>query len=277
MSEGSDLDSEINHALLKSGEGYREQRRLMQKLYGYVFAMLLLSVSAALAQETPQATVAHQGRAEGQQGSVSRPQRIIPRLMPKPPVISPGQRRKLERALEEERRGRPSPPTPSGPIRYAPPEEKTQTEPKTQPTIQLRKPKPGPREDPPPSALVSFLGNAIGPPGIGGGPSVNEPSLAQSGKNVVYVGNWYFARSSNGGLNWSFINPFADMPDFCCDQEAIYDRGRDLFLWYRQGVRDNTGKNRFRLGVSSNGGATWCTYSVTPSNRIRPLIFLSLP
>jgi hypothetical protein len=56
------------------------------------------------------------------------------------------------------------------------------------------------------------------------------------------------------------------MSDFCCDQDVVYDRGRDVFLWYRQGVRDTTGKNRFVVGASTTGGASWCTYSFTAAN-----------
>jgi hypothetical protein len=179
--------------------------------------------------------------------------------------MSPEQRAVLERALSEERRGRPEPTRPREPPPYARPRGNTQTEPSDVPILQLN-PTRAPA-DPPPSALVSFLGIAVGPPGVGGGTPIDEPAVAQSGKNVVYTGNWYLARSSDGGLNWSFVNPFADMSDFCCDQDVVYDRGRDLFLWYRQGVRDNTntGKSRFVLGASTDGGATWCTYSVTPS------------
>jgi hypothetical protein len=114
-------------------------------------------------------------------------------------------------------------------------------------------------------ALLFFQGRDIFPKGSNGGSAVNEPSVAQAGKNVFYVGNWYAAHSSDGGLNWSYINPWADMQDFCCDQDVIYDRGRDLFIWYRQGTFDASGKNRFLLSISTDGGISWFSYSISPS------------
>jgi hypothetical protein len=97
---------------------------------------------------------------------------------------------------------------------------------------------------------------------------INEPSVAQSGAFIFYTANWFAARSTVGGVGrgaWSYINPYADMPDFCCDQDVIADRGRDIILWYRQGnYNSNTGQSRFVLGVSSDGGASFCNYSYRP-------------
>lgn len=93
--------------------------------------------------------------------------------------------------------------------------------------------------------------------------TINEPSTANSGKNLFYTGNWYAARSRDGGDTWSYVSPYADMPDFCCDQDVVYDKGRDIMLWYRQG----TGMpNRYLLSSSNDGGASWCTYSINNSN-----------
>jgi hypothetical protein len=114
-------------------------------------------------------------------------------------------------------------------------------------------------------ALLSFLGAVVMPPATAGS-SINEPSLAQAGKNVLVSGNWYLARSTDGGVTWSYISPSTDMSDFCCDQEVLYDRGRDLFVWYRQGAFGATGKNRFLISSSADGGQTWCRYSIAPSN-----------
>ncbi len=113
-----------------------------------------------------------------------------------------------------------------------------------------------------PQTLVSFFGTSLTPQGS----VVNEPSLAQAGGVVFFTGNWYAARSTDGGLSWSYANPFADMADFCCDQDVVYDRGRNLLLWYRQAVGNQTGQNRFVLSVSTDRGETWCSYSVSPTN-----------
>lgn len=96
--------------------------------------------------------------------------------------------------------------------------------------------------------------------------SINEPSVSQSGKNVFYTGNRYAARSVNGGQTWTYVDPFADFPNFCCDQDTVYDPTRDTHIWYRQGNKPTTatGTNSFKLSSSRDGGATWCTHTVSP-------------
>ena len=46
----------------------------------------------------------------------------------------------------------------------------------------------------------------------------------------------------------------------------IHDKGRDILLWYRQGVQLGGGDNNFKIGVSSNGGASWSQYTITYTN-----------
>ncbi len=96
--------------------------------------------------------------------------------------------------------------------------------------------------------------------------TVNEPSSANSGSYVFYTGNWYAARSTDGGSTFSYIDPYADMPSFCCDQDVLYEQSRDIFIWYRQGVADTNGVNFFRLGVSNDKGATWYFYNFYPTD-----------
>ncbi len=96
--------------------------------------------------------------------------------------------------------------------------------------------------------------------------TINEPSVASNGSYVFYTGNFYAARSTNGGSTFSYVDPYADMPTFCCDQDVIYDKNRDMFIWYRQGIADANGVNFFRLGRSNNGGATWIFYDVYPTD-----------
>lgn len=90
-----------------------------------------------------------------------------------------------------------------------------------------------------------------------GGSDVNEPSVAQNGNDVFYTGNWYAALSTDGGNTFSYINPFTDMPTFCCDQDVIYDPSRDMTIWYRQGIKEADGSNFFRLMVFDNKGESW--------------------
>ncbi len=98
---------------------------------------------------------------------------------------------------------------------------------------------------------------------------IAEPSIAQNGKYVFETWNWGAARSVNGGATWSYINPYA-MADFCCDQDVIYDKGRDRMFWLRQGLSGSFAspfggtENRDLITVD-NGAASLCTYDLRPS------------
>ena len=93
----------------------------------------------------------------------------------------------------------------------------------------------------------------------------DEPSVANRDKLIFYTGNWYDVRSLDGGSTWTYIDPFKDMHDFCCDQDIIYDSTHQIFIWYRLGAFDSNGENRFRLGISSDT-SNWLFYNVSPRN-----------
>ena len=94
--------------------------------------------------------------------------------------------------------------------------------------------------------------------------ATNEPSVGNNGRYVFYTGNWYAARSVDGGATWGYIDPHADF-DLCCDQDVIYDKSRDLLVWFRLGKtrKDASDKDisKFRIGVSTNGGASFCFWN----------------
>jgi hypothetical protein len=96
--------------------------------------------------------------------------------------------------------------------------------------------------------------------------NVLEASVATGGKFVFYTGNWFAARSTDGGFSFSYVNSFSGFPDFCCDQVTIYDEARNAHFWLRQGIADVNGENIFKLGVSTNGAASFCTYNFAPKN-----------
>jgi hypothetical protein len=92
---------------------------------------------------------------------------------------------------------------------------------------------------------------------------VGEPSVAQSGGTVFYTGNWY-AASSNADATASlpsYIDPSADMSDFCCDQDVVADRGRDMIIWSRLGIGGN---GRFVLSRSIDQASTFCSWELNP-------------
>jgi hypothetical protein len=69
--------------------------------------------------------------------------------------------------------------------------------------------------------------------------SVDEPSVAAAGNIVVYTGNWYAARSVDGGQTFQYIDPFKAFPDppnlgYCCDQVVNYLPAIDTFVWLLQ-------------------------------------------
>ncbi|HEY3247960.1 MAG TPA: hypothetical protein VGK88_06700 [bacterium] len=121
-----------------------------------------------------------------------------------------------------------------------------------------------------PGTYTIFRTTAVAGAPAGFKSNVAEPAVAQSGKQAWLTHNWYAARSADGGVTWTYVSPFTDMADFCCDQDAIYDRGRDIIIWYRQGIYNTApapaGQNRIKIGVSTNGGVSWCTYTFSPVN-----------
>src|SRR5882672_633578 len=69
--------------------------------------------------------------------------------------------------------------------------------------------------------------------------SVGEPSVAAKDNVVMYTGNWYAARSIDGGQTFQYIDPFTAFPDppnlgMCCDQVVNYIASIDTFVWLLQ-------------------------------------------
>jgi hypothetical protein len=94
--------------------------------------------------------------------------------------------------------------------------------------------------------------------------TVAEPSVGNQGPIVFYTGNWFAARSADYGSSWNYVNPLQGMSDFCCDQDVIYDKNYKIFIWYRQGMKDANGENRFILSISKDA-QTWTSYSIHPT------------
>jgi hypothetical protein len=101
------------------------------------------------------------------------------------------------------------------------------------------------------------------PPGYGS--NVMESSVGIAGRMGFYTGNWFAARTGNGGSGWVYVSPWSGYPNFCCDQIAIYDEARDIFLWLRMAVPTGTG-NDFALTVFPKDPslAGW-TYYIPPT------------
>jgi hypothetical protein len=111
-----------------------------------------------------------------------------------------------------------------------------------------------------PDSFRNFLTKGLLSP-IGFNSNVSEPALAQNGKYLWVTHNWYAARSTNGGNTYTYVSPYADMPEFCCDQDAVHDERRDLFIWSRQGIFQNN-QNRIRFSVSNNFASSFCSWDL---------------
>ena len=108
-----------------------------------------------------------------------------------------------------------------------------------------------------PKQVSIFRNVALTDPNTGGQTStVGEPSLANSGKHILFTGNWYASRSSDNGATWTMLDPFTFFPPadggFCCDQTVHYDQGRDLTIWLLQYVKQN---NTNTLRIAAKSGA----------------------
>jgi hypothetical protein len=102
--------------------------------------------------------------------------------------------------------------------------------------------------------------------------TVDEPTAAASGNNIFVTGNWFASQSTDGGGNWSLVDPFTKFPSaaggFCCDQVVIYEPSRDIWIWILQYIRSG-GTNIFRVAVcrgASFGSWYWWDFSPTALN-----------
>ena len=101
--------------------------------------------------------------------------------------------------------------------------------------------------------------------------TTNEPSTGMNCETVFYTGNWYATVSSDGGRNFSYINPFTTFPaysgGFCCDQVVYFEKSRGIMCWYLQYRGDATG-NTVVLAISTSNSNTannvWQWYVITP-------------
>lgn len=137
------------------------------------------------------------------------------------------------------------------------------------PNARVIGPTPGTQSEPVgTNAFTDFqvIRNTAPSPPNGYASSIDEPSVGQAGKYVFYTHNWYAHRSTDGGQTWTGVDPFVDFADFCCDQEAIYSTGRNVLIWERMGLVPFGGtENTIKLGVSTNGGASFCNFDITPA------------
>jgi hypothetical protein len=104
--------------------------------------------------------------------------------------------------------------------------------------------------------------------------TVGEPSIAQHGDQILFTGNWYVARSTDGGTTWEGFDPgnyFPENPptDFSCDQSVMYVPRHDLFVWilqYEESTKDNTLRIAVKRGAERLDEGNWYTWDLTPAD-----------
>ncbi len=118
--------------------------------------------------------------------------------------------------------------------------------------------------------------------------SVGEPSVASNGQVVMYTGNWYAARSGDGGQTFQYIDPFTSFPDppnlgFCCDQVVNYIASIDTFVWLLQygpqpggAEQDNIQRLAFAKTADVLAGK-WRLFDLTTQNLGLAGMFLDFP
>jgi len=119
--------------------------------------------------------------------------------------------------------------------------------------------------------------------------NVGEPSVAVNGNVVFFTGNWYAARSVDGGRTFQYIDPAHSFPDppglhFCCDQVVNYIPSIDTFVWLLQyGLVDDSAPqhdNIQRLAFAKTqdvAAGKWRLFDITTAALGVPGQFMDFP
>jgi hypothetical protein len=102
--------------------------------------------------------------------------------------------------------------------------------------------------------------------------SVCEPTAASNQRQLMVTGNWFASTSTDGGANWSFVDPFTKLPaaagGFCCDQIVQFNPRFRIWIWLLQYSTPAAGGNNvFRLAISREGTfGSWYWWDFAPAN-----------
>jgi hypothetical protein len=101
---------------------------------------------------------------------------------------------------------------------------------------------------------------------------ISEPSVVNLGSGVFYTANHYAAKSLDGGVSFTYVNPAIFPPvnnGFCCDQVTSYAPNQDMVLWglqYQQDASTNTFRIARTIGVSGLSNNQWLYWNFTPQS-----------
>lgn len=101
--------------------------------------------------------------------------------------------------------------------------------------------------------------------------TVNEPSVANSGKYIVETSNWNIAYATTGGaatITWLNQNPYSISNGYCCDTQVVYNADRDIFvLLLLDYAGEGAATNGLTISIARGTTPTaWCTYKFTGAN-----------
>ena len=116
--------------------------------------------------------------------------------------------------------------------------------------------------------------------------TVAEPSVASADGQIFTTGNWYASRSTNNGTNWTHVDPYTTLPSaakgFCCDQVALHDHRRGLWIWILQYRALDHGTNVFRVAAVHDAdfaAGRWYWWDISPTllNRAWTSVWFDYP
>lgn len=101
--------------------------------------------------------------------------------------------------------------------------------------------------------------------------NICEPTAAANGNQLMMTGNWFASASTDGGTNWSLVDPFTRFPaaagGFCCDQVVLYNAQHRIWIWLLQYSQAGNGNNIFRIAVCKDTSfGNWFYWDFSPKN-----------
>ena len=101
--------------------------------------------------------------------------------------------------------------------------------------------------------------------------TVCEPTAAVNDRQGFMTGNWFASSSTDGGANWTFVDPFTSFPasagGFCCDQVVVYNARHRIWIWLLQYSSTSAGGNIFRIAVCRDTQfGQWYYWDFAPGN-----------
>jgi hypothetical protein len=101
--------------------------------------------------------------------------------------------------------------------------------------------------------------------------TICEPTAAANDRQLMMTGNWFASTSTDGGANWTHVDPFTKFPasvgGFCCDQIVLHNAAHHIWIWLLQYSATPNGDNIFRLAVCQEAQfGNWYWWDFAPKN-----------